>query len=136
MEEVVDFNDNRYYKSPRPVGTEDLVYVASFFSETAIKIVKKGLKSGDSSIFTLTDGNTTYKIVLKGDGSDVSQIVKVTAGNWTVSENSWSWTYQNAQPGRNVVVNDGDIIQVEFTNTAKTTTPSHAEASVNNVFGN
>lgn len=134
MEEIADGNNKKYYKSPRAVGTKDLVYVANFHAETAIKIVKKGLKSGDSSIFTITDGNTTYSVVLKGNGSDVSQTVKVTAGTWTVSENSWSWAY-TAQAGRNIVVNDGDIVRVEFTNTAKTSTPGHAESSVNNIFG-
>ena len=63
-----------------------------------LKVVKTGMKNGQSAIFTITGKNTNAMVILT-QGSDLavspSAIIKLRdAGNYTVTENTgWSWEY-------------------------------------------
>lgn len=125
-----------FWESKVAIDGADQIYVAKFNIFQTITVVKTGLKTGDSAIFTLTDGTDTRKIVLTGKGDEpVSKTVIVGTGDWTVTEEtSWSWAYETASVSQDVTVNEGEQKTVTFANSSKNTTPSHDESSVNNVF--
>lgn len=77
------------------------------FTPMDLIIKKSGLKSGDSSIFTITragDDDFSLTVVLTSNGSDVSQTLTKLAPNnasgepyvYTVTETNWAWNYSNS----------------------------------------
>ena len=67
-----------------------------------VKLVKKGLKAGDTSIFNISykDGSNYVKYMTVSltntsatDGADTSRIIALSAGNWKIEETDWAWDY-------------------------------------------
>lgn len=126
-----------YYQSPNAINGKNQIYVAHFLAgDTKLTISKSGLKSGDTALFTISDGATTMKLVLTGTGSTVNQtIILPNGGTWTVTEDmSWAWSYKNTEYSKTIEIAEGEEKSLSFTNTEKTGTVKHAEATVKNVF--
>lgn len=119
-----------------------------FLGNGKILIIKDGLKTGDSAVFTVTaagGANPSYTVVLTGiddSGSQVQQaILEVPVNTYTVTESGWSWAYQNVSGTSASVTKSiaesqaaGVYSEFRFSNEAKSGTTEHAESSKNNEF--
>lgn len=134
-------------------GLDGAVYsptdvIELFLGNGKILVIKEGLKTGDSAVFTVTaagGANPSYTIVLTGidnSGSQVQQaILEVPINTYTVTETDWSWAYQ-AVSGTNSSITKsiaesqavGVFSEFRFTNEEKSNTSDHAESSANNEF--
>ncbi len=106
---------------------------------TRIQIIKSGLKTGESAVFTVSKGSDVRTVVLTGKNSNGDSVSKYVSnlepGQWTITENtSWSWAYTTTEASKTCTVQQGKTIAVTFTNTSKENVPKHAEASKNNDF--
>ena len=108
---------------------------------TYVTILKEGLQTGESSIFEISKPGDTKKrsILLTGisnDGQAVSKRVALTSGEWTVTETSWSWSYDLTTPASESSITQpitsGSVFK--FVNKKKTTLPLHDEAKVENTM--
>lgn len=119
-----------------------------FLGNGKILIIKDGLKTGDSAVFTVTaagGANPSYTVVLTGiddSGSQVQQaILEVPVNTYTVTESGWSWAYQNVSGTSASITKSiaesqaaGVYSEFRFSNETKSGTTEHAESSKNNDF--
>lgn len=93
-----------------------------------VKLVKKGLKAGESAIFNISYKNSDsnyvkYMNVLvtnttNTDNAEASQIIALSAGDWKVEETSWSWAYTRPD-AQELTLSDSDVDDmpvITFTN--------------------
>lgn len=105
-----------------------------------ITIKKYGLQYGESAIFKLSKGNTSFPIIMTGtsDNGTVSKEVTVTAGEWTIKETGWSWSYDISPDGRSITKDISDVKNrtFEFTNSKKNSSlPRYDEVYKINIMG-
>ncbi len=125
-----------------------------------IIVKKNGLKQGESATFNVykegEKANAIALVITQGEGeSSVVKIKLEETGRYVVEETDWSWAYTTACTStytkddgntsttansitRNVNSDTQDETLkgtvFEFINTAKESTPAHAEANINNEF--
>lgn len=109
-----------------------------------ITIEKKGLKEGDSAIFTISRKETPEipfrTVILTGNasGTPVSKKVALNSGVWIVSESDWSWSY-DPKGSKSIekpikYSSTEDELLFSFENAKNTNAVLHDEAIVVNVF--
>ena len=104
-----------------------------------VKLVKKGLKAGDSAIFNISykEGSNYVKYMTVSltntsgtDGAEASRIIALSAGDWNIEETAWAWAY-GRPASQNITLNvDPDATTmrtITFTNTPKEDAAPHAE---------
>ena len=104
-----------------------------------VKLVKKGLKAGDSAIFNISykEGSNYVKYMTVSltntsdtDGAEASRIIALSAGDWNIEETAWAWAY-GRPAAQNITLNvDPDATTmrtITFTNTPKEDAAPHAE---------
>lgn len=116
-----------------------------------VKLVKKGLKAGESAIFNISYKNSDsnyvkYMNVLvtnttDTDNAEASQIIALSAGDWLFEETSWAWAYTrpNAQSKTLTDADASNMPIITFTNTRKDgidSTAPNAEGYKQNEFKN
>ena len=105
-----------------------------------VKLVKKGLKAGDSAIFNISynDGSNYTKYMTVSltntsdtDGTEASRIIALSAGEWKIEETAWAWAYNRPDTQQIITLNvDPDATTmrtITFTNTPKEDAAPHAE---------
>lgn len=104
-----------------------------------VKLVKKGLKAGDSAIFNISykEGSNYVKYMTVSltntsgtDGAEASRIIALSAGDWNIEETAWAWAYGRpaAQNIKLSVDPDATTMRtITFTNTPKEDAAPHAE---------
>ena len=105
-----------------------------------VKLVKKGLKAGDSAIFNISynDGSNYTKYMTVSltntsdtDGTEASRIIALSAGEWKIEETAWAWAYNRNDTQQIITLNvDPDATTmrtITFTNTPKEDAAPHAE---------
>ena len=105
-----------------------------------VKLVKKGLKAGDSAIFNISynDGSNYTKYMTVSltntsdkDGTETSRIIALSAGEWKIEETAWAWAYNRQDTQQIITLNvDPDATTmrtITFTNTPKEDAAPHAE---------
>ena len=130
------------YKVGAPQTLTKYTSVALGYGVVFAKIVKEGLKYGESAIFTITkegDSEPYMRILLTGnsDNSETSQTVALVPGKWTVEETKWSWAYSSDKTKETIELlnNDNPSKNIfTFTNKPKSDTPPHSEAIKKNSF--
>ena len=107
----------------------DYISFALGYETIYMTIVKNGLCSGESAIFTIQKTENgepltnikPMRVILTGtdeNGGPVSKLIGVTAGEWKVTETPWSWTYSGTpQTGITKDITDKNNRTFEFTNT-------------------
>ena len=122
------------------------VAVALGYQFVYANITKKGLRRGETAIFTLhnnENGSGTPYMTLAftntvGDENTVlKKTVALTPGYWTVKETNWSYTYKNMSPSsvtKNIQFSTEDTF--EFTNAKKSESEvsPNAESYIQNKF--
>ena len=122
------------------------VAVALGYQFVYANITKKGLRRGETAIFTLhnnENGSGTPYMTLAftntvGDENTVlKKTVALTPGYWTVKETNWSYTYKNTTPSsvtKNIQFSTEDTF--EFTNAKKSESEvsPNAESYIQNKF--
>lgn len=122
------------------------VAVALGYQFVYANITKKGLRRGETAIFTLhnneNDSGTPYMTLAftntVGDENTVlKKTVALTPGYWTVKETNWSYTYKNTTPSsvtKNIQFSTEDTF--EFTNAKKSESEvsPNAESYIQNKF--
>lgn len=109
-----------------------------------ITVEKKGLKEGESAIFTIarkeTPGTPFRTVILTGNasGTPVSKKVALNSGTWIVSESDWSWSY-DPKGSKSIerpikYTSTDDELVFSFENAKNTNAVLHDEAIVVNVF--
>ncbi len=133
-------NSNKYMKQYNATGNDNGSYSPKNVIELTylvkdLTIVKNGLKSGDSAIFTVSEsGSSTPLYTVSVSGASNSVTIKgLQAKSYTVTEVAgWSWAYT---PG--TVSKTQDIATnstFTFSNTEKTGVADHSEnAKVNTI---
>ena len=94
-----------------------------------VKLVKKGLKAGESAIFNISYKNSDSNYVkyinvlvtntTDTDNAEASQIIALSAGDWKVEETSWSWAYTRPDAQELTLSSDTDVDNmpvITFTN--------------------
>lgn len=98
-----------------------------------VKLVKEGLKAGDTSIFNISykDGSNYVKYMTVSltntsatDGAITSRIIALSAGNWKIEETDWAWDYDRKTAAQEFTLNvDPDATTMKtftFTNSPQT----------------
>lgn len=92
-----------------------------------IVISVTGLQSGESAIFTVAKGSTTlYTVALNSTKSSLT-INDQEPGEYTVTPQSWSWTYSMSSPITKTITSSDHTF--EFTATKNTSSKKHDEKS-------
>ncbi|MDD6141445.1 MAG: hypothetical protein PUB61_08640, partial [Bacteroidales bacterium] len=124
------------------------VAVALGYQFVYADITKKGLKRGETAIFTLhnnQDGSGTPYMTLAFTNTDgdentvLKKTVALTPDYWTVKETNWSYTYNNTSPSsvtKNIQFGAGANNTFTFTNAKKSESDvsPNAESYIQNNF--
>ena len=109
------------------------------FPKTDVIIRKKGLKNGESAMFTVSktgDSMPLFNVLLTGNGKEYAEvaIINIIIGEYTVAETSWSWAYNKTplNPITKVLTKEKDSNIYLFENVEKDVTPLHSEAIKDN----
>ncbi|MGM9799637.1 MAG: hypothetical protein ACI30M_02995 [Muribaculaceae bacterium] len=110
-----------------------------------VKLVKKGLKAGDTSIFNISykDGSNYVKYMTVSltntsatDGAETSRIIALSAGNWKIEETDWAWDYDRPAAQEFTLNVDPDATKMRtftFTNSPQTKPAPNGEGyKINN----
>ena len=132
-----DQDNVKYYPGSSIQITKNLVLTAEYANLIPLIIVKKGLKPGESSLFTVTkegESQPIHKVLVTADGTGKAEmtISNLPAGKYTVKEiTDWSWAYTPDKTQETKELTEVDHT-FTFTNSTKTGTPLHSEADKKN----